>query len=82
MKSFFTWFAAVIVGGGIGFTLSHFIDFNMYLAIGAGIIIGSSIGITLNIYREPEDEIPEPDELPSSENLESEEPAEITQKAS
>jgi|AntRauTorcE11897_2_1112592.scaffolds.fasta_scaffold01246_5 hypothetical protein len=82
MKSFFTWFVAVIVGGGLGFALSYFIDFNIYLAIGVGIIIGSSLGVTINIYREPEDDIPKPDELTETEKSEPNRSGKINQKAS
>ena len=60
MKSFFTWIAAMIMGGALGYGATHVFDASIYLLIGVGVLIGSSIGITLNIHREEE----EPESIP------------------
>lgn len=52
MKSVLIWLSAVVIGGGIGYGIGVFNDLNIYLTVGLGIIVGSSIGVTINIHRE------------------------------
>lgn len=54
MKSTIIWLSAIVIGGLLGYGAIYFIDFNMYLAVGIGVLIGSSLGITINIHRERE----------------------------
>ena len=56
MGSFFIWIACVLLGGLAGYGISYLVSFNTYLLIAFGVIIGSSIGITLNIHREREED--------------------------
>ncbi|WP_020402423.1 hypothetical protein [Gracilimonas tropica] len=57
MRSFLIWLLSVLLGGLAGYGTSYLVNFNLYLLIAFGVIIGSSIGITLNIHREREEEI-------------------------
>jgi hypothetical protein len=52
MKSFLLWLLATILGAGIGYGVGWLTGINLYLCIGIGVIIGSSIGITSYIHRE------------------------------
>ncbi|MEX0845741.1 MAG: hypothetical protein WD022_10680 [Balneolaceae bacterium] len=54
MKSFLIWFLTVFAGAGIGYALSFVLEVNFYLLIVAGIILGSTAGITINIHQEKE----------------------------
>ncbi|MEX0610229.1 MAG: hypothetical protein WD016_08950 [Balneolaceae bacterium] len=56
MKSCLTWFIGIIVGAAIGYGISSLIQINMYVAIVAGAILGSSFAITLNLKRSDENE--------------------------
>ena len=51
MKSFFTWLVAIIIGAIFGYLVNVLTGYNLYLSIGIGIILGSTIGITINIHR-------------------------------
>lgn len=51
MKNFLFWLLAVIAGAGIGYFLSGYINFNVYIAAAAGAILGSTFAITVNIRR-------------------------------
>ena len=61
MKNFLTWFTAVVIGGCLGYGIGFFIEVSAPLMIGIGVLIGSSVGITINIHRDDELDIP-PDE--------------------
>lgn len=61
MKSFLTWITAVVIGGSVGYGVSFFLDAGIALPIAVGVLIGSSAGITINIHRDDELDIP-PDE--------------------
>lgn len=54
MKSIFIWLFAIVIGGSVGYGVGFLSELNMYLTIGLGIIVGSSIGVTINIHRERE----------------------------
>lgn len=85
MKSFFIWLIAVIIGGASGYGSSFLIDLNMYIAVGLGIILGSTAGITINIHRDRDDELPDeeiPAESESDSNADAGKPEKINQKAS
>lgn len=81
MKSFFIWLIAVIIGGMSGFGVSYLLGLNLYLTVGVGIILGSSAGVTINIHRERDDELPV-DELSQEFNSEAGKPEKINQKVS
>lgn len=51
MKSLLIWLFATLIGGGVGFVISSLTGLNFYLCVVSGFIIGSSIGVTANIYR-------------------------------
>ena len=70
MKSFLTWIIAVAIGGGIGYGLSFLFGVSLYLLIGAGVLIGNALGITINIHRD--DDLDMPPDLPQVEDSESE----------
>lgn len=76
MKSFIIWLTAVIVGIATGFGISYMAEINLYVCLAVGVIVGSSVGITINIHREAEDDLPNEDES------DPEERTEISQKAS
>ncbi len=63
MRSFVIWLAAVIAGTAVGYILPVFIDIHPVVAVGGGMLIGSSLAITLNIMRseEPHDDYYDPD---------------------
>lgn len=59
MKSVLIWWGSVATGVLLGFGASFLIDINIYLLIVAGVIVGSSVGITWNIHREREEDLEE-----------------------
>ena len=81
MKSFFIWLIAVIIGGISGFGISYLIGFNVYLTVGLGIILGSTVGVTINIHRDGDDELPDK-ELPHGKDPREKRSKKINQKAS
>lgn len=84
MKGFFIWLIAVIIGGASGYGSSFLIDLNMYLAVGLGIILGSTAGITINIHRDRDDELPDeqlPAESEPDSHADAEKPKKINQRA-
>lgn len=52
MKSVLIWLLVTALGAGIGYGLSWLTGLNLYICIGIGAIIGSSIGVTANIHRD------------------------------
>lgn len=82
MKSVLIWLSAVVIGGGIGYGIGILSELNIYLTVGLGIIVGSSIGVTINIHRERDFDFFE-DEINILETEERNPPEErINQKAS
>ena len=63
MKSFLTWITAAAIGGCIGYGISFLVEIGLALPIGIGVLIGSSAGITINIHRDNDLEIPPEEEL-------------------
>ncbi|MCP9290449.1 hypothetical protein [Gracilimonas sediminicola] len=70
MKSFLTWITAVAIGGLIGYGASFLMEVGLALPIGIGVLIGSSVGITINIHRD--DDLDIPPEVESAANTNSE----------
>lgn len=64
MKSFIFWLAGLIIGALFGYAIAVFFELNSILAISCGIIVGSTMAITINILRSKEDipPVPEPDD--------------------
>lgn len=81
MKSFFIWLIAIIIGGLSGFGVSYLTGLSIYLTVGVGIILGSSAGVTINVHRERDDELPI-EELSQESNSEARKSEKINQKAS
>lgn len=65
MKSFLTWITAVAISGCIGYGASFLMEIGLALPIGIGVLIGSSVGITINIHRDEDLDIP-PEEKPAA----------------
>ncbi|MEX0720457.1 MAG: hypothetical protein WD059_07300 [Balneolaceae bacterium] len=51
MKSLLIWLAGITMGAVFGYCISLFLPLNLYIAIAAGAIIGSSAAITINLQR-------------------------------
>ncbi|MFD2533078.1 hypothetical protein [Gracilimonas halophila] len=81
MKSFFIWLIAVIIGGMSGFGVSYLIGYNMYLAVGLGIIFGSTTGVTINIHRDRDIQLPD-NELSNEKDPGGKSSGKVSQKAS
>lgn len=74
MKSFFIWVFGMIIGAGLGYGLSFLLDINFLLLMSAGIILGSSAAITINIFRKRDElELQEIEEEMRAASQESEE---------
>lgn len=58
MKSFLTWIAGIAIGGFAGYGISFIFEADLFLLVGIGILIGSSVGITINIHRDDDFELP------------------------
>ncbi len=54
MKSILIWIFCLLCGVACGYGLSFYLDINFYLLMVGGAIVGSTVGITLNIHREDE----------------------------
>jgi hypothetical protein len=52
MKNTFLWMCGILVGMAIGYGLSFVVPLSVYLLVLGGFILGSSVAITYNIYRE------------------------------
>lgn len=81
MKSLFIWLLAVIVGGVSGFGVSYLFGISIYLSIFGGIILGSSVGFTINIHRDGEEAFPA-DKTPQRQEINAQENEKISQKVS
>lgn len=57
MKSFVYWLIATLFGFTLGYGLSWVTGLSIYLSLGIGVIIGSSVGVTFNIHRERDSKI-------------------------
>ncbi len=64
MKSFLTWITAVVIGASLGYGTSFFLEVGVALPIAVGVLIGSSVGITMNIHRDDDYDIPPDEDLP------------------
>lgn len=64
-----------------GFGVSYLIGFNMYLAVGLGIIFGSTTGVTINIHRDRDIQLPDT-ELSDEKDLGGKSSGKVSQKGS
>ncbi|HBQ58226.1 MAG TPA: hypothetical protein DD671_00965 [Balneolaceae bacterium] len=80
MKSFFIWIFFVILGVLAGYGVSFLINLNVYLLLGGGVIIGSSLGVTWNIHREREEEFEMTDLNEEESTNQTSSPSKINQK--
>lgn len=55
MKSALIWIMAVSIGAGLGYVAHLLLGLNIWLLVASGGVVGSSVGITINIYND-EDE--------------------------
>lgn len=51
MKNLLVWLLATLVGGVIGYFFSWLTGMSIYLCVGCGVVLGSSLGVTMNIHR-------------------------------
>lgn len=62
MRSVLIWLISTIMGALAGYGLSFLLtEINMFIQVAGGVIIGSSVAITINIHRERAISSPNPE---------------------
>ncbi|WP_421775220.1 hypothetical protein [Gracilimonas sp.] len=54
----------MVIGASLGYGTSFFLEVGVALPIAVGVLIGSSVGITMNIHRDDDYDIPPDEDLP------------------